>query len=83
MPCCVTDWRSKWSSHTEGATDPAFPFGWAQLNSNGAAALYTNPKNTPSAGDELGQWSNGFPSIRNAESHTLSLPNTFQAVILE
>ena len=29
------DWRAKWSEHTDGATDPTFPFGWAQINSCG------------------------------------------------
>ena len=82
FPAMIEDWRAKWGQHN-GQSDPAFPFGWAQLNSNGAAELYTTAnKNTPTAGDPLGQWSSGFPSIRNAETHTLSLKNTFQAVIL-
>jgi hypothetical protein len=78
----IEDWRAKWAQHN-GESDAAFPFGWAQLNSNGGAEFYsTATKNTPTAGDPLGQWSTGFPSIRNAETHTLSLQNTFQAVIL-
>jgi sialate O-acetylesterase len=82
FPAMIEDWRAKWAEYN-GESDPAFPFGWAQLNSNGGAEMYPAPtKNSASAGDPLGQWSAGFPSIRNAESHTLSLKNTFQAVIV-
>ena len=31
----------------------------------------------------IGQWEPGFPSIRLAQTNALSLPNTFQAVILD
>jgi hypothetical protein len=46
--------------------------------------MYINPSPaSPDASDPLGQWSAGFPSIRNAESQTLALANTFQAVIVD
>lgn len=32
---------------------------------------------------DIGQWEPGFPSIRLAQTNALSLPNTFQAVILD
>ena len=79
----ITDWRAKWASHN-GETAAAFPFGWAQLNSNGGAELYAGPSpSSKDATDPLSQWSSGFSSIRNAESQTLALPNTFQAVIID
>lgn len=84
FPAMIEDWREKWFAHTDGATDKAFPFGWAQLNSNGEAEMYTGGSTASvDPTDPLGQWTNGFPSIRNAESHTLSLANTFQAVIID
>jgi hypothetical protein len=56
----------------------------AQLNSNGGATTYANPgPSSKDPTDPLSQWNSGFPSIRNAESHTLSLPNTFQAIIID
>ena len=36
----IEDWRKKFNHYTDGATDKDFPFGWAQLNSNGGAAKY-------------------------------------------
>eukprot|EP00040_Diaphanoeca_grandis_P038616 m.256893 g.256893 ORF g.256893 m.256893 type:complete len:558 (-) comp34804_c0_seq1:142-1815(-) len=84
----IEDWRSKWSEGTDGATDEAFPFGWSQLNSDGGFQSWveggTAPLvNTTMGQDPLGMWDVGFPSIRLAESNTLMLPNTFQAVILD
>jgi sialate O-acetylesterase len=79
----ITDWRAKWASHN-GETAKDFPFGWAQLNSNGGATTYAAPgPKSADPTDPLGQWSSGFPSIRNAETQTLALPNTFQAVIID
>ena len=37
----IEDWRAKWVEGTGGVNDPAFPFGWAQLNSNGDATTWT------------------------------------------
>ena len=83
----ISDWRSKWSDGTDGATNASFPFGWAQLNSYRAATKWVAGGSTPARKsdptDPLGVWAAGFPSIRLAESNTLSLPNTFQAVILD
>jgi len=86
LAAMISDWRSKWTEGTAGASDPAFPFGWSQLNSNGKATDWSKVTTTPvnaTAGDPLGLWAQGFPSIRLAESTTLALPNTFQAVILD
>lgn len=62
------------------------PVRWAQLNSvGGSAANYKNPKIAVNklGGDPLGAWVQGFPSLRIAQTNTLGLPNTFQAVILD
>jgi sialate O-acetylesterase len=87
FPAMISDWRSKWSEGTDGATNASFPFGWSQLNSNGAATKWvaggSTPASKPDPTDPLGVWASGFPSIRLAESNTLSLPNTFQAVLLD
>ena len=69
----------KFHKYTDNATPADFPFGWAQLNSVGGAALY--PASTPARSTDI--WDSGFSSIRLAESTTLSLENTFQAVILD
>lgn len=81
----ITDWRSKFHKYTDGASDPVFPFGWAQLNSDGpSAGTYANPpeENATEYGP-FGLFSPGFPSIRQAQEDTLFLPNTFEAVILD
>ena len=77
--------------HTDGATAADFPFGWSQLNSAGAVHLYNSPpyNNTgacqPAAQGEgeLCEWAAGWESIRLAETSTLALPQTFQAVIVD
>eukprot|EP00947_MAST-08B_sp_MAST-8B-sp1_P001432 g1432.t1 len=82
----IDDWRSKWAFGTGGATDPDFPFGWAQLNSNGVAtplAANFTSRLEPGQEDNLGQWGAGFPGLRAAQDFTLAAPNTFQAVILD
>ena len=85
----IEDWREKWGAGTDGATSPTFPFGWAQLNSVGGAAVFkgTVPLVGGDSTDPLGQWNPagaaGYASLRNAQSHTLALPKTFQAVILD
>lgn len=81
----IKDWRAKWSQGTNGLTDPDFPFGWAQLNSDGSAQPIPYPPVNNKSGfeDPLGAWNAGFPSIRLAEQNTLALPNTFQAVIID
>jgi hypothetical protein len=39
MKALIEDWRFKWSNNTDHrASDPEFPFGWVQLNSNGPAS---------------------------------------------
>ena len=84
FPAMIEDWRAKWNKYTDGATPVDFPFGWAQLNSDGGAAPY--PAATPFSSTPAGsmdEWQSGFSSIRLAESTTLSLENTFQAVILD
>ena len=86
FPAMITDWRSKWTEGTGGTTDPEFPFGWAQLNSNGRATVWrenSSEPNQPGVQDPLGIWNSGFTGIRLAEDSTLALPNTFQAVILD
>jgi len=87
FPAMISDWRSKWSEGTDGATNASFPFGWAQLNSFRTATKWvaggSTPASKPDPTDPLGVWAVGFPSIRLAESNTLSLPNTFQAVLLD
>ena len=105
----ISDWRTKWSNATDGATDATFPFGWAQLNSCGAyTSGYKNASspggllnpakppgncgkgcapecNTTCLGEfhEWGDYGQGFTGIRYAQTNTLSLPKTFQAVIID
>lgn len=105
----IKDWRNKWKNSTDGATDPVFPFGWVQLNSDGPyGAGYRNasspggifnPSNPPrNCGQgcspecnttclgkfhEWGDYGQGFTGIRYAQTNTLSLPKTFQAVIVD
>lgn len=79
----IRDWRAKWHKYTDGASDPSFPFGWAQLNSNGNQSSYTNPASAGAAFGEFGEWKAGYPALRHAQSSTLSLPKTFQATILD
>lgn len=77
----IRDWRTKWTEGTGGATAAEFPFGWAQLNSDGNPTVWAmggTQTNRNSSTDPLGEWTSGFSSIRNAESHTLSVENTFQ-----
>lgn len=85
MKAMVADWRRKWAGGS--GADPTFPFGWVQLNSNGAAENWTaakTSKNQPSADDPYGAWRPGFSSIRYAQTAaTHELSNTFQAVVLD
>lgn len=87
FPAMIEDWRAKWAEGTGGTTDVAFPFGWSQLNSNGGAQKWVansvTPLNKNAKNDPLDKWSHGFRSIRLAEENTLSLSNTFQAVIID
>jgi len=83
FPAMIKDWRAKWHNYTDGATSLEFPFGWAQLNSDNSLPAYTNPKSAGAAYGEFGQWEAGFPSIRLAQTATLALPNTFQAIIVD
>ena len=69
--------------YIEGATSKTFPFGWAQLNSDNNLTAYNNPASAGPAYGEFGEWEPGFASIRLAQTNALSLPNTFQAVILD
>lgn len=86
----IEDWRLKWTQGTDGATSPTFPFGWAQLNSVGGATVFNGTKGVPASlsdkTDPLGQWTPqvaGYASLRNAQAHSLALPKTFQAVIVD
>ena len=105
----IEDWRQKWSNSTDGATDPVFPFGWVQLNSDGPyGAGYRNasspggilnpakpPQNcgqgcSPECNatclgkfHEWADYGQGFTGIRYAQTNTLGLPKTFQAVIID
>jgi sialate O-acetylesterase len=79
----IEDWRAKWSLHTDGATSVTFPFGWAQLNSDGNGTTYNNPPSAGKTYGDYGEWAPGFPSLRLAQTNALTLPNTFQAVILD
>ena len=90
FPAMIEDWRAKWAEGTGGTTEATFPFGWSQLNSDGAATAWSPTGTTPNVPsndtdpDPLMQWTGGgFPPIRNAESNTLSVANTFQAVIID
>lgn len=85
FPAMIRDWREKFHEFTDGATSPHFPFGWAQLNSNGPiASNYKNPALSSKPLGAFDEWGIGFPSIRLAQTTTLSsLINTFQAVILD
>jgi hypothetical protein len=72
----------------DGATSLTFPYGWAQLNSVNKACTYGieeyQSSKTDGGDDDFNVWlSHGFPQIRLAQSNTLSLKNTFQAVILD
>ena len=86
MKALVEDWRAKWSNRTNGASDPTFPFGWVQLNSNGGA---TTPGAVPAPvapgkGDPLGAWNKGFAGLRWSQTNTLAaVEKTFQAVVLD
>jgi len=43
FPAMIEDWRAKWHALTDNATARQFPFGWAQLNSDGTGRQdYTN-----------------------------------------
>lgn len=107
FPAMISDWRAQWAAATDGATDAAFPFGWAQINSCGVYGCggggYKNPIFNPAkppsdCGEgcapecstaclgrfhEWADYGNGFTGIRYAQSNALSLPNTFQAVIID
>jgi sialate O-acetylesterase len=85
FPAMIEDWRAKFHEHTDGAAAADFPFGWSQLNSVGVVGTYkTTIFDTAAASHgEFDEWRNGFPAIRLAESSTLSLANTFQAVIVD
>merc|ERR1719261_82679 len=53
FPTLIQDWRQKWNKHTDGATAMDFPFGWAQINSDGSGGdtyhnRVFNPANPPS-----------------------------------
>ena len=92
----IRGWRSIWAA-TSGTTDPEFAFGFVQLNSVGHPYDYGNttyrnpprtgipPHPTATADDPDGRWSGqpGYPSVRWAQAHALTLPNTFQAVSLD
>ena len=39
FPAMVQAWRGLWARNTDGATEPDFAFGWAQLNSFGPSKL--------------------------------------------
>lgn len=91
FPAMVASWRNLWTKNTEGATEPEFAFGWAQLNSYGQPDGPRGHRVTPATqplrngtADPLGAWLPGFPSIRWAQTQSLALvPNSFQAVILD
>ena len=109
FPAMITDWRRKWSNHTDGATDAEFPFGWAQINSCGKPGAdyrnasspggLLNPAKPPAncgkgcapecnatclgRFHEWADYGQGFTGIRYAQTNTLGLPKTFQAVIID
>ena len=65
---------------------PSPSFSILKLNSVSAAHPWSSaiqPLGKHDKTDPLGKWNSNFPSIRLAEANTLSLPNTFQAVIVD
>ena len=90
FPAMIQAWRSLWTKNTGGTTAPEFPFGWVQLNSNGALDGPRGNPDTPisplhnGTEDPFGAWTPGFPSIRWAQTKSLAaVPNSFQAVVLD
>jgi sialate O-acetylesterase len=67
FPTMITDWRTRW-----GEGD--FPFIWVQL---------ANYDPHPAPGNNPVQTSDGWPGLREAQSMTLKLPSTGQAVIID
>jgi sialate O-acetylesterase len=67
FPAMITDWRTRWS---EGD----FPFIWVQL---------ANYDPHPAPGNKPVQSADLWPGLREAQSMTLKLPNTGQAVIID
>jgi hypothetical protein len=85
----IRDWRAKWKAGTDGATGEHFPFGWAQLNSDGLASNfeYNNPKADLSGKyGEFGEWGPGNSNRTCARANHRSLVdsarNCFSRVLL-
>eukprot|EP00937_MAST-01D_sp_MAST-1D-sp2_P000996 g996.t1 len=88
FPVMIDDWRAQWRAGTRGQTDATFPFGFVQLNGNGAADGFNG-----SAVDDpvLGAYSNrwGFAGLRWAQTAGYGyapnprMLNTFMAVALD
>jgi hypothetical protein len=90
FPAMIDAWRALWFNNTDGATDIKFPFGWVQLNSNGQPdGPLAHPQALPSAvqngtQDPFGTWRPGFPSLRWAQTQSLSkVERGFMAVVLD
>jgi sialate O-acetylesterase len=72
FPTLITDWRTRWTSASSVESGEGdFPFIWAQICNSMA------PVTTPV------QTSTGYPGLREAQSMTLKLPNTAQAVTID
>ena len=63
----IKDWRSKWHAGTDGATDPAFPFGFVLLNSVGNGSVYDHPKAASPVGDPFSP-AFGYGGVRWAQT---------------
>ena len=87
FPAMIRDWRKQWRENTDGGTSETFPFGWVQLNSVNAACKYGDEEYDMSNNDDdkdFNVWlGRGFPDLRLAQSNTLSVIDTFQAVVLD
>ncbi|HSI32397.1 MAG TPA: hypothetical protein VK986_02315, partial [Tepidisphaeraceae bacterium] len=67
FPTMIKDWRRQWSAGDQGD----FGFYWVQL------ANYKERVAAPT------QWEQDWPGLREAQSMTLKLPNTGEAVIID
>ena len=82
----IADWRLQWSRLSNGTTSPSFPFGFVQLNGNGATPTFNNPPEAP-GGDYSAAY--GFAGLRWSQTAGYGyapnprMPNTFMAVAMD
>ena len=87
FPAMIADWRAKWHEGTHGQTDPAFPFGFVQLNSYTNGSVYDDPVEDYPA--DVYNPKYGFGGLRWAQSAGYgyapnpAMPNVFMAVSVD